>query len=192
MQNNRKNIRRLALLPLVVALAAAGCAGTGTGGSAGPAPAPEEGTTVNPSSRASADALGCGAPFEVAADGVLTVDGQFPSTAAAADRDVTGTVEVTSNRAVRGVVSPRAEVFLVRQGRVAAVPAAQDLVGVQWDLAAGDVRRLPGDVPLVSCEPDGGPIPAGTYQLYARVSIVPDDGADRLVSYGGPWQLRVD
>ncbi|ROO50991.1 hypothetical protein EDC02_5854 [Micromonospora sp. Llam0] len=146
---------------------------------------------MNPAPTNSTDRLGCGQPFETPGDGVLTVDGRFPSTASGTDRAVTGTVEVTSRRAVRGVVSPGAEVFLVRQGAVAAVPTAQDLIGVQWDLAAGDVERLPGDVPLVSCEPAGGPVPAGDYELYARVVIVPDGGTDRLVSFGGPWPLRV-
>ncbi|MFV2088649.1 hypothetical protein [Micromonospora sp. LOL_021] len=146
---------------------------------------------MNPAPTTSTDPLGCGQPFETSGDGVLTVDGRFPSTASGTDRAVTGTVEVTGRRAVRGVVSPRAEVFLVRQGAVAAVPAAQDLIGVQWDLAVGDVEQLPGDVPLVSCEPAGGPVPAGDYELYARVVIVPADGTDRLVSFGGPWPLRV-
>jgi len=203
MQHHRRYPGRLALLPLVVALAAAGCAGPGAGsspgtdGSPGPVeaassgPVPEEGATINPAPSASTDPLGCGQPFETPGDDVLTVDGRFPSTASGTDRAVTGTVEVTSRRAVRGVVSPRAEVFLVRQGRVAAVPAAQDLIGVQWDLAAGDVEQLPGDVPLVSCDPAGGPVPAGDYELYARVVIFPDDGTDRLVSFGGPWPLQV-
>ncbi|WFE26704.1 hypothetical protein O7623_26020 [Solwaraspora sp. WMMD791] len=191
MQEHRSYAAGFALVSLIVALAAAGCAGTGTGGVGDPQPVPEEGTTMDPSPRPGADALGCGQQFEAPDDGVLAVDGQFPSSVSGTDRDVTGTVEVTSHRAVRGVVSPRAEVFLVQQGRVTAVPAAQDLMGVQWDLAAGDVEQLPGDVPLVSCAPSGGPVPAGDYELYARVAIAPDDGTDRLVSYGGPWPLRV-
>ncbi|MFY1695878.1 MULTISPECIES: hypothetical protein [unclassified Solwaraspora] len=188
MQEHRRYAVRFALVSLVLALATAGCAGTGTGN---PQPAPEEGTTMEPAPEASADALGCGQPLRIPDDAALTVDGQFPSTVSGTDRDVTGTVEVTSHRAVRGVVSPRAEVFLVQQGRIAAVPVAQDLMGVQWDLAAGDVEQLPGDVPLVSCEPAGGPVPAGDYELYARVAIAPDDGTERLVSYGGPWPLQV-
>jgi hypothetical protein len=88
------------------------------------------------------------------------------------------------------VAAPRADGFLVRDGRVATVPVAQDALGVRWDLAAGQVERLPGEASLTTCGPGGGPVEPGDYELYARVVLVPDDGA-RMEAFGGPFPVRV-
>jgi hypothetical protein len=190
MQCGRRNARRLAFfsLFLTVTLAVAGCAGSDAGGARDPEESPGKDVTMTPGH--SDDAAGCGQLFPPQTDGVLTLDARFPDAAAGADGMVTGTVEATSSRPVRGVVSQQAEMFLVRDGRVVGLPMAQDLVGVQWDLAAGDVARLPGDATLISCEPGGGPVQPGEYQLYARVVVNPDDGP-AVVSVGGPWPIRV-
>ncbi|MFJ9027123.1 hypothetical protein ACIRQP_01100 [Streptomyces sp. NPDC102274] len=146
-----------------------------------PAPAtPPVGATV----------LECGRPFGPTAGGVLTLTGRFPASVPPGEPAVTGTVEATSPVAVRGVVLPRADVFLVRHGRVATVPAAQDSMGIRWDLTAGKAERLPGEAALVSCDPGGGRVRPGTYELYARVVFTPDDGAG-TESFGGPWSLEV-
>ena len=134
--------------------------------------------------------LACGQPFRAPAAGDLTLVAKFPPAAAAADGVVTGTVEVTSKRAVAGVVSPRAQAFLVREGRVVSMPMAQDLSGVRWDLAGGAVERLPADAVLVSCEPGGAPLPPGSYELWARLVVTPDDGPG-VTSVAGPWPLQI-
>jgi hypothetical protein len=63
-------------------------------------------------------------------------------------------------------------------------------MGIRWDLAPGRTERLPGEATLVSCDPGGGSVRPGTYELYARVVITPDDGAG-VESFGGPWPLEV-
>ena len=183
---------RAAALLLVVALSAAGCAGGGaaTGGAPTPESSPGKGVAVSPTSAADEVPFACGRLFRPPVGGVLALTGRFPSTVSVGERTLAGTVEATSRVAVRGVVAPRADVFLVRDGRVATVPTAQDAVGERWDLAPGAVRRLPGEVPLVSCAPAGEPVPAGAYEVYARVVVTPDDGA-AVEYFGGPWPLEV-
>ncbi|MGW0709860.1 hypothetical protein ACWD4G_28550 [Streptomyces sp. NPDC002643] len=136
-------------------------------------------------------ALLCGQPFRPPATvGVLALTGRFPAAVPAGEESVVGTVEATSRTAVRGLAAPVAEVFLVRDGRVVTLPVARDLIGVPWDAAPGESRRLTGEATLVSCDPDVGPLPPGAYDLYARVVIIPDGGAP-VESFGGPWPLEV-
>jgi hypothetical protein len=178
--------RKLILVPIAV-FVAAGCGGTTSSG----APDTEKSTreaTVAPTP--SIGGIACGQEFRESASGELTMVARFPASAAAADGVVTGTVEVTSKRAVQGVVSPRAQAFLVRDGRVVSMPVVQDLSGVRWDLASGAVERLPADAALVSCEPGGAPLPPGRYELYARLMVTPDDGPG-VVSVAGPWPLEI-
>jgi hypothetical protein len=178
------------MLLLAVVLAAAGCGNRAQVGSAPmPEASPKERVTVDPAPGAG-PALACGQPFQPHAPGVLTLTGRFPAIAAAGAGSVTGTVEVTSRVAVRGVVLPRADVFLVRDGRVVTTPMAQDAMAIRWDLTPGRTERLPADATLVACDPGGAHLPPGTYQLYARVVITPDDGAG-VTSFGGPWPLEV-
>jgi hypothetical protein len=134
--------------------------------------------------------LRCGSPIDLSGPGGLRLAGRFPESAPAGQPAVDGVVEVTSREAVRGVAAAAADVFLVRDGRVVATPLAQDAVGVQWELAAGETRTMPGMASLVSCEPDGGPLPPGRYELYARVVLTPDDGRPQT-AFGGPWRLRL-
>jgi hypothetical protein len=134
--------------------------------------------------------LECGQPFQPPAAGALTLTGRFPATAPAGSQAITGTVEITSRQAVRGVSTPRADVFLARNGRIATLPGAQNLLGIRWDLAPGETQHLPAEATLLSCDPDGGSVPPGTYQLYARVMIIPDDAAG-IECFGGPWPLEV-
>ncbi len=178
------------MLLLAVVLGTAGCgSGAAAGGTPGPEASHQEHATADPAAVSGATAVECGQPFRPPAGGWLTLTGRFPATVPAGSRAVTGTVEVTSRKAVRGVVAPGADVFLVRDGRVASVPVAQDAMGVRWDLAPGRTERLPGEATLMSCDPGGGSVRPGTYELYARVVFTPDDGAG-VESFGGPWPLE--
>jgi hypothetical protein len=168
----------LFLVPFAV-LATSGCADTGT---------PTREATV--ASTPGIDDIACGRAFRGPAGGELTMVARFPASAAAAESTVTGTVEVTARGAVRGVVSPRAQAFLVRDGRVVSTPLAQDLSGRRWDLASGAVERLPADAALVSCEPGGAPLPPGRYELWTRLVVTPDDGPG-VVSVAGPWPFEI-
>jgi hypothetical protein len=85
---------------------------------------------------------------------------------------------------VRGVAAPHADMFLVKGGRVVTLPVPQDAVGVRWQLAAGVPKRVSGEVTLVSCEPDGGRLGPGTYELYARIAVFPDSGP--VLEFIGP------
>jgi hypothetical protein len=173
-----------ALLTATIAIAVAGC-GDGVGG-AGPAPygSAGQGPTAEP---ARPRVLACGAEFPPPASGVLDLAGRFPATAAASGGGtVAGTVEVTSPRPVRGVVGRNAEVFLVRDGRIASVPGVHDSVGILLDLEPGEVHEMPGATDLASC----AALAPGTYQVYARVSFAPDREMP-TDSYGGPWPVQL-
>jgi hypothetical protein len=132
----------------------------------------------------------CGRPIDLPGPGELRLAGRFPESVPAGQPAVDGVVDVTSRNAVRGVAAAAADVFLVRDGRVVTTPMAQDAVGVRWELAAGEMRTMPAMASLVSCEPDGEPLPPGRYELYARVVLTPDEGPPRT-AFGGPWRLRL-
>ncbi|BFU47638.1 hypothetical protein [Krasilnikovia sp. MM14-A1004] len=132
----------------------------------------------------------CGQPVHAPAAGPLTLTGRFPTTVAAGAPTVAGTVEVTSHAAVTGVSAPNADVFLVANGRIATEPMPQDALGVRWDLAAGQSKTVPAQGVLTSCEPGGDRLPPGTYQMYARVAVIPADGTP-ITAQGGPWPLEL-
>lgn len=132
----------------------------------------------------------CGRPLDVPAPGGLQLAGSFPESVPAGQPTVDGSVEVTSRDAVRGVAARAADAFLVRDEEVVTMPVAQDAAGVRWELAAGETRTMSATASLVSCEPDGGPLPPGRYELYARVVVTPDDG-EAQTAIGGPWPLRL-
>jgi hypothetical protein len=113
---------------------------------------------------------------------------RFPESVQSGQPAVSGRVEVTSREAIRGVAAAAADVFLVRDDQVVALPMPQDAIGVRWDLAAGETRSVPALASLVSCESHGGPLAPGRYALYARMVLTPDDGAAEH-AFGGPWRL---
>jgi hypothetical protein len=135
--------------------------------------------------------VACGRPFQLPAPGPLRVVGRFPESVSGGEQMVRGTVKVTSEEAVRGVAAEQADAFLVREGRVATTPLVQDAKGVRWELAPGEAKRMPGTASLMSCEANGGRVPPGDYELYARVVLTPDDG-EPTPAFGGPWPLRVE
>jgi len=175
-------VGRRAWPPLaVLVLGVAACDGGAAGGSAGA----EE-------SRLNADSgeVRCGRPFQLPRVVGLRLVARFPESVPAGRQTLGGTVEVISGKAMRGVAPKAADVFLVRDDRVVTTPVAQDAVGIRWELAAGETRTMPALASLVSCEPDGGPLAPGDYELYARVVVNPDNGAAQR-AFGGPWRLRV-
>lgn len=169
-----------ALLAVLV-LGVAGCSDGAVGGSVG-----AEESRVKPES----GEVRCGRPFQLPAAGGLRMVARFPDSVQAGQQAVSGSVEITSREAIRGVAAPAADVFLVRDDQVVAMPMPQDAIGVQWELAAGETRTVPAKASLVSCESHGGPLPPGRYELYARMVLTPDDAAV-LRAFGGPWRLGV-
>jgi hypothetical protein len=167
----------LAVLVLVVAACGDGAAGE---------PVRAEESRLN----SEAGEVRCGRPFRLPDPVGLRLVARFPESVPAGQQTISGTVEVMSRRGMRGVAPAAADVFLVRDGRVVTTPVAHDAVGIRWELAAGETRAMPALASLVSCEPDGGPLPPGEYELYARVVVSPDDGAAQR-AFGGPWRLRV-
>ncbi len=132
----------------------------------------------------------CGRVFRSPGGGALALTGRFPAWLPVGAATVSGTVGVSSAGVVRGVISPRADVLLVRDGRVVAVPLPRDLLGVRLDLLPGETWELPGETALVSCEPGGALLSAAWYELYVRVVLSRDDG-DLVESVGGPWVLEL-
>jgi hypothetical protein len=132
----------------------------------------------------------CGRPFQLPAAVGLRLVARFPESVRVAQQAVAGSVAVTSRDAMRAVAAPAADVFLVRDDQVVAMPVPQDAIGVRWELAAGETRSVPATASLVWCEPTGGPLAPGRYELYARLVLTTDDGATQR-AFGGPWPLDV-
>jgi hypothetical protein len=187
MADRRKYIGRAVTILLVAVVAAAAGCGDGDAGEA-PAPdrSPQASATTDPAPAGPGTVLSCGAQFTPPTGGGLYLTGHFPATAPAAGPPVTGTVEFNSPRAVRGVAGRRAEVFLVRDGRIATAPGIQDSAGVLLDLKPSQAHELPGGAELSSC----AALSPGTYQLFARVVFTPDAGTP-VESFGGPWPITL-
>jgi hypothetical protein len=134
--------------------------------------------------------VACGRPFQLPASGELRLDGRFPKSVPAGQQTVHGSVEVSSEQARKGVAAAAADAFLVRKGRVVTTPLPQDAIGVRWELAPGEKKRVPAIASLLSCEQGGGPLAPGDYELYAQFVLTPDAGAP-ATAYGGPWPLTV-
>jgi hypothetical protein len=165
----------------VLVLGVSGCGGGSPGGSV-----EAEESQVNSDS----GEVRCGRPFQLPGVAGLRLVARFPESVPAGRQTLSGTVEVTSLKAMRGVAPAAADVFLVRNDQVVTTPVAQDAIGIRWEPAAGETRTMPALASLVSCEPDGRPLPPGDYELYARVVLTPDNGTSQR-AFGGPWRLRV-
>jgi hypothetical protein len=165
----------------VLVLAIGGCRDGAAGGSVG-----AEESRVN----SDAGEVRCGSPFRLPPPAGLRLAARFPESVPAGQETLGGMVEITSQDVLQGVGPAAADAFLVRDDRVVTTPVAQDAIGIRWELAAGETRTMSALASLVSCEPDGGPLPPGGYELYARVVVTRDDGAAQR-AFGGPWRLRV-
>jgi hypothetical protein len=165
----------------VLVLGVGGCRDGATGESVG---------AEEPRVNSNAGEVRCGRPFQLPAPAGLRLVARFPESVPAGQQTLSGTVDITSRNALQGVAPAAADVFLVRDDRVVTTPVAQDAIGIRWEQAAGETRTMSALASLVSCEPDGGPLPPGDYELYARVVVTPDDAAARP-AFGGPWPLRL-
>ena len=177
---------------LLVLVLLAGCGSEASGAASGEqkTPRPEESMTTDLPTSPGPAGLECGAPYEPTTGGALAVTGRFPTAVSASEQMVSGTVSVAAKRSeARGVVTPQAEAFLVRDGRVVTLPMPQDAVGQRLDLTDGRVEQMPALATLVPCS-GGGRLGTGTYDLYVRVVLNDDDGS-RADSLGGPWPLEV-
>jgi hypothetical protein len=185
-----------ALLGLLVpgSILVSGCAnGETTAGSGTPAPtSPLESAVDLPTATPSGDGStpACGQVFAPPAGTAAELTGQFPTSARIGDGTLTGTVELTAPASVRAVITPAADAFLVRHGRVVTMPVPQDLSGRRLLLSAGQVQKVPAVAALTPCDPGATTLTPGTYQLYARVVLNDDDGTGRAV-VGGPWTVEV-
>ena len=132
----------------------------------------------------------CGQLFVPPAGTGEELTGQFPATARVGEGTLTGSVELTAPASVRAVITPAADAFLVRDGRVVTMPVPQDLSGRRLLMSAGQVEKVPAVAALTPCDPSVSALPAGSYQLYARVILNDDDGTGRAV-VGGPWTVEL-
>ena len=187
----------LSLVTVGLLACSAACATSGVGAAAKPTTTV---ATVTPGEDAPVDRIPgttptpllCGGPFRLPATrALLTVSGQFPGRVAAKDGSVSSQVDVTAGGAVRGVMAPSADGFLVRGGRIVTLPAPQDLMGVRLTLAPGAAHRLPAVVNLQPCAAGTAVLPPGPYELYVRVVVNRDDGS-AFESFGGPWAIEVE
>jgi hypothetical protein len=92
----------------VLLLAACSSDGSSAGGSKETESTSGQETTVD-TEPAQGTALGCGQPFQPPTAGPLTLTAQFPATVGRESEPVTGSVDVTSATALRGVGLGRAE-----------------------------------------------------------------------------------
>ena len=185
---------------VVLAVAVTACGEDSEGGGASVEPeqsqTPEQSAEQSQTSAQSQAAaqpaeVACGRAFKRPASGDLRLTGRFARRVPAGRPIVNGTVEITAEKAVRGVAAAAADAFLVRGGRVVTTPLPQDAVGVRWDAAAGEKKTVPAVASLLSCEPGGEPLAPGDYELYAAFVLTPDGGAP-TTAYGGPWPLTVE
>ena len=118
------------------------------------------------------------------------MNGRFPTAVSSDEQIVSGTVEIAATRGgARGVVTPQADAFLVREGRIVTLPVPQDSIGRELDLSDGRVEQLPAMATLTPCAGDRE-LSAGTYDLYVRVVWNREDGS-QADSLGGPWPLQL-
>jgi hypothetical protein len=134
---------------LALVLLAAGC-GSGAVWEERRAPTPEESMPTDLPAPLGSTGLECGASFLGTAGGELAVTGRFPNAVSSDEQMVSGTVEVSPTRSdARGVVTPQADAFLVRDGRIVTLPMPQDAVGRQLDLTDGTAEQLPAMASLI-------------------------------------------
>ena len=157
--------------------------------SCGSPPTTTEDATVPETSREPGVPLCGDSQDALRSTGSLTLAGEFPTSASRSATTVEGTVTVTNTGApMQGDTSPLADVFVVREGRIVATPAPKDLIAQPFDLTTDAEARFPATADLHACA-GGGPLPPGTYELYAVVSVV--QGVNTVHATGGPYRLDI-
>jgi len=91
---------------------------------------------------------------------------------------------------VTGVAAPEADLYLVQSGAVVSTPLPKDAIGQQVDLGAAGGITFGARGSILSCA-SGESLPAGTYDIYAVVTINQQEGAV-AVAVGGPWPLTIN
>ena len=182
-----------------------GCAASsaGSGGSTSPESAQSTPTrttgssggdfAVDPLPSSARTVLQCGRPFHRPPGAQLVVTADFPAVVRVSEAGVDGLVQVRAPAGgMSGVVTPTADVFLVRANEVATLPAPQDLVGAPLRLGSGQSKTMPAHGVLVPCDPSlaGSDLRPGAYQVWVRVTVNRADGT-QVDSFGGPWSLEV-
>ncbi|MCS7478571.1 hypothetical protein ACFFQW_17995 [Umezawaea endophytica] len=121
--------------------------------------------------------------------GSLTLEARFPTTTSRTTGTVEGTVTVTNTGPpTKGDTSPLADVYVAHEDRIVATPPPKDLIAQPFDLTTGAEADFPAPADLHAC--DGGqPLPPGTYELYAVVSIA--QGSTTVRAAGGPYRLDI-
>lgn len=180
---------------LVLALALlSGCAGTSSPEAAKPAPTATRGDgAVDPLPMQAQTLVQCGQTFQRPPAPQLVVSGRFPASVSVSAQSLVGQVRVSARAGgIAGVVTPAADVFLVRDNRVATLPLAQDSVGIPIRLDGGDSHDFAARASLTSCDPSlsDATLGKGRYDIYARVTVSREDGT-RVESFGGPWPLVI-
>jgi hypothetical protein len=195
----------VAVWPLLAVLLTTACAGS-SGRTSAPEGANQAATSLSiasPTSRGdfpldklpglSRLLLRCGEPFRRPPGPQLLLTGAFPASVAAAAGTVAGRVDARAPAGgTSGVITPMADVFLVRDGRIATLPAPQDSLGTPLTLASGESKALPARAALVPCAPSrvGSALPPGRYEVWARLTVSRADGTG-VDSFGGPWPLDI-
>jgi hypothetical protein len=186
---NRPPYRNVLPALLLVLTGTACSAGTATSTTPAAQKSPQESSVMEPAPASGTTPVDCGQAFSLPAGGALALTGRFPAEVPAGEQILSGTVEAVSSQQLRGVAPPGADVFLVRDGHVVSIPLPQDAMGILWAVAAGEPKSLPAEASLVSCD-TGEPLASGSYELYVRMTVIPDDGGS-VESFGGPWPLEV-
>jgi hypothetical protein len=137
----------------------------------------------------------CGDRIEPLLDaaGPLAVTGQFPSQiSGTGDGAFTGSMTVTNNGpAMSGVSTPEADVFVVENGVVVALPLPKDLLARQINLPTGGTHTFPARGGIRPCSAGAGSIlPPGRYGLVAMVVVIRQNEPALIVA-GGPWPIDV-
>lgn len=167
-----------------------GCSGVDSASGTSPTKPTGGGSTVSLAPVAQLAPLACGEQFQPPAPGPLSLTAHFSATARLDRQSVTGSVEATAGAAVHGLGPGRSGAFLVREGGVVTLPAAQDFHGLIWDLSPGGVRTVPAAVSLLSCEEDTALLTPGAYDAFVWVALTTDEGTP-MESFGDPWPLQV-
>jgi hypothetical protein len=124
------------------------------------------------------------APNEI--DLVMVADLPPVVAASAADGLFRGRITLVNRSLARisGATAASPDVYVVREGHIAALPPPKVASARLLDLAPGDPAVYDSAGSLVGCS-DGEPLAPGRYEVYARLEV------GSLAVTGGPWPLEV-